>query len=256
MIFYFTGTGNSLYVAQKLHENEEGELIDMADALSKNQFEYKIKGDEKIGFVFPVYFYGLPTIVSEFIGQLAIESDSKHFIYSVITYAGSIGNADKMLEKLLKKVNLHLNSSFSIIMPNNYNIMSDLPDKEKQNKVLQNAEKEIEKVGKLLRANKKGNFAHHGYFPVFTPIAYSLYGIFRKTKKFYATDACTSCGICEEICPSKTIQLTSGKPEWINEKCSHCSGCINRCPAEAIQYGNSTKKRGRYVNPNVKFSNM
>jgi ferredoxin len=254
MIFYFSGTGNSLYVAQKLHESEEGELINMADAVNKKRFKYEVKEDEKIGFVFPVYFYGLPTLVSEFIQQLTIEGDTNPFVYTVITCGGTIGNADKMLGKQLKGRNLQLNSDFSIKMPSNYVIMHDVPDKEKQNLVLHDAEKQIEEIVELLKVNKEGNFNSHRGLSILTPLAYRLYGIFRKTKKFHATEACTSCGLCAEICPSKTIQLTSGKPEWIKEKCSHCTACINRCPSKAIQYGNSTKKRGRYVNPNVKFS--
>lgn len=255
MIFYFSGTGNSLYAAQKLHESGEGELIDMAGALNEKHFKYKVPEGEKVGIVFPVYFYGLPTIVDEFMDKLTIESDGSPFIYTVITCGGSIGHADKMIADKLKQKNLQLNSAFSIKMPSNYVIMYDTPNKEKQDLTLREAEKQIEKIVGFLEVNKKGNFvSNRSYFALLSPIAYKLYGTYRKTKKFYATDACTSCGLCEEICPSKTIHLSSGKPEWINEKCSHCSACINRCPTQAIQYGNATEKRGRYVNPNVKFS--
>jgi ferredoxin len=201
-----------------------------------------------------VYFYGLPTVVSEFIDQLNVKCDWDPFIYTVITCAGSIGNADKTLGKLLEKKNLTLNSSFTVTMPNNYNIMSDLPDEQKQSIILQNAENEIGEIIKALKVNTKGNFAKHGYFSLFTPIVYHLYGIYRKTQKFYATPDCNNCGLCEQMCPSEVIQIKNGTPEWVKEKCSHCSGCINRCPTQAIQYGNSTIKRRRYVNPNVIFS--
>lgn len=254
MIFYFSGTGNSLYVAQKLYKDDGIELVDIAKATQEKRFEYKVKDYEKIGIIFPVYFYGLPTVVTEFVDNLTIKSSSKPFIYTVITCAGSIGNADKMLGKFLEKKNLELNSSFSVTMPNNYNIMSNLPDEEKQNLVLQNAEEKIESITKRLKANTKGNFAKHGYFSMFTPIVYPIYGLYRNTKKFYATGDCNNCGSCEEICPSEVIQIKNGTPIWIEEKCSHCSACINRCPTGAIQYGNSTIKRRLYVNPNVKFS--
>ena len=162
-----------------------------------------MKDDEKIGIVFPVYFYGLPTVVAEFIDKLTIESSLDTFIYTVITCAGSIGNADKTLEKLLGKKNLELKSSFSVTMPNNYNIMSDLPDKEQQNLILQNAEKEIEKIAKLIKTNTTGNFAKHGHFSIFTPIVYRIYGIYRSTKNFYTTQNCNNCGSCASMCPQK-----------------------------------------------------
>ncbi|MGI5933052.1 MAG: 4Fe-4S dicluster domain-containing protein, partial [Eubacterium sp.] len=33
--------------------------------------------------------------------------------------------------------------------------------------------------------------------------------------------------------------------------CTKCSACINRCPVQAIQYGKRTKKRPRYVHPDM-----
>lgn len=184
MIFYFSGTGNSLYVAQKLSRNDNTELVDIAKALREKNFEYEVKDDEKIGFVFPVYFYGLPSLVSEFVDQLIIKCNSKSLIYSVITCGGSIGNADKMLKKLLKKKKLELSSSFSVQMPSNYTMMYDVPTKEKQTLVLQEAEKKIEKIVKLLEANKKGNFAFHGYLFPLAPILYPIYGIYQKQVNF------------------------------------------------------------------------
>ncbi len=251
MIFYFSGTGNSLYIAKKLQESEKCELINISDAINEKNFKYVSRNSEKIGFVFPVYFYGLPTVLSEFISQLEIKSDVKPFIYTVITCGGSIGNADKMLAEQLKQRNLQLNSAFSIKMPSNYVMMHDIPDKEKQSLTLYDAEKEIERIVGVLEVNDKGDFVSDRGLAILTPVAYRLYGMFRKTKKFYVTDDCTNCGLCEKMCPSHAIQLTSGKPEWIKEKCSHCTACINHCTAKAIQYGDSTKKRGRYVNPNV-----
>ena len=254
MIFYFSGTGNSFYVAERLHESENRELINIADAVNEKQFKYSVADGEKVGIVFPVYFWGLPTIVSEFISHLTIENPGKPFIYTVITCGSAIGNAGKMLSKLLKERGLQLDSVFSVKMPDNYVMMFTLADEKKQNLTLQSAEKEIKKIAEHLKANEKNDFSNRGHFAPLTPLAYKLYGIYRKTKKFYATDKCTNCGLCEKICPSKAIEMTSKKPEWVKEKCSHCTACINRCPTKAIQYGNSTEKRERYTNPNVNFT--
>ena len=56
MIFYFTGTGNSLYAAQKLADGGE-EIVSIVEALRSKTFHYTLKEGEKLGFVFPVYFY-------------------------------------------------------------------------------------------------------------------------------------------------------------------------------------------------------
>jgi len=254
MIFYFTGTGNSLYVAKKIQEVEGGELIDMVKSLNEKNFNYKIENDEKIGFIFPVYFWGLPTIVSEFMNQLNLKTEKNPFIYTAITCGGHIGNADKDLAKILKSKNLKLNSSYSIKMPSNYIMWSDIANKETIKSIFITTEKEIEKLIKGIKQMKEGYFGEHGSLAIISPIPYRIYGIYRGTKKFYVTEKCTSCGQCEKICPSKAIQIQKGIPEWIKRKCSHCTACINRCPSKAIEYGNSTKKRERYVNPYVKFS--
>ena len=259
MIFYFTGTGNSLYVGEKIQENGE-KLINMADALNKKKFNYKLEKGEKMGFMFPVYFWGLPTIVAEFVKKLKLETGELEtsedpFIYTVITCGSFSRNADKDLEKLLKLKNLELNSSYSIKMPSNHIIMYNTPNKEEVNSSLELVENQIEKVIEDLKNNKRGSFANHGSFTIFSFFVYKLYGVFRKTSKFYVTEKCTNCGQCEKICSSQAIHIKEGTPKWIEKKCSHCTACINRCPSKAIEYGNSTKKRNRYVNPNVKFDN-
>ncbi|MCL2156639.1 MAG: EFR1 family ferrodoxin [Methanobrevibacter sp.] len=254
MIFYFTGTGNSLFVASKIHEVEDGKLIDMALGLNEKNFEYKIEKGEKIGIVFPVYYWGLPTIVSEFMNKLKLEVDETPFIYTVITCAGKARNADKYLAKILESKNLELNSSYSVKMPSNYIILHDTPAKEEINSSLAIAEEEIEKLIEEIKNNKKGFFADHGAVSFLSFFMQKLYEVFRRTKKFYVTEECTNCGLCENTCPSRVIHIRNGKPEWMGKKCSHCSRCINCCPSRAIEYGNSTKKRKRYINPQIKFS--
>jgi len=264
MIFYFTGTGNSLYVAKKIQESEGGELIDMGIALNEKKFHYKIEKGEKIGLVFPVYFMGLPPIVAEFVKQLNLETNETPFIYTVITCAVLVGNADKDLTKLFESKNLQLNSSYSVKMPDNYvmvfeNIIATMIAGHYYgkdiNSALDTAEKQIEELIESVKKEEKGYFAKQGFAPIptFSSLYYGFYGIIRNTKKFYATEKCTNCGQCERVCPSKVIQMKDGKPVWIKEKCSHCTACINRCPSQGIEYGKSTKKRERYLNPYIKF---
>ena len=54
MIFYFTGTGNSLWVAKALSEALGETLISIADELHKKEvgLVYPVRPDEKILFVY------------------------------------------------------------------------------------------------------------------------------------------------------------------------------------------------------------
>ena len=254
MIFYFTGTGNSLFVALKIQKADGGELIDMGKALKEKNFDYTLEKGEKVGFVFPVYFYGLPTITAEFIDKLNLKTDETPFIYTVITCGATIGGADKMLAKLLKSKNLKLNSSYSVKMPSNYIIMYDIANYEDTNSAIEMSKEPIEKLIEGIKKTEEGYFADHGPMALFTPISYKIYDVYRKTKKFHVNEKCTNCGQCEKICPSQVIKIDNEKPEWTEEKCSHCTACINRCPSKAIEYGDSTINRERYSNPYIEFN--
>ena len=151
MIFYFSVTGNSLYVAQKIYENQGEELINISNAMNEMRFSYKLKSDEKVGFIFPVYFYGISKIISEFVENLEIKSNIKPFIYLVLTCGSTIGNADKMFEKLLANRNYNINSTFSITMPNNYILWYGVPSKEKQLAIFKDTKVQIEEIIKRIK---------------------------------------------------------------------------------------------------------
>jgi ferredoxin len=74
--------------------------------------------------------------------------------------------------------------------------------------------------------------------------------VMESDNKFYVDENCTSCGICEQVCPVNNIKIIEGKPEWLHQ-CQQCLACINYCPEEAIQYGNKTLTTGRYYHPEV-----
>lgn len=65
MIFYFSGTGNSAWVARQLAEGQNEELLSIAMEIDRNK-AYKLKEGEKVGFVFPVYAWAVPAIVLRF----------------------------------------------------------------------------------------------------------------------------------------------------------------------------------------------
>ena len=67
MIFYFSGTGNSRWVAERLGELLEEAVCSIADILAKkNSF---VAEENTIGIVFPVYSWGPPAVVLRFIAE-------------------------------------------------------------------------------------------------------------------------------------------------------------------------------------------
>lgn len=251
MIFYFSGTGNSLYIAKTIAEAQGEQLISIADEMDKKNvgLEYKMREKEILGFVYPVYAWGPPKMVLDFIANMKV-SGEKPYIFSVCTCGDEEGKTTKILEKALAKKGMFLDSAYSIPMPNNYIIGYDVDPKDIEKEKLQKAEMKLEEINSVLNERQSGvRDIIEGKLPSLkATVVNPLFNRFAMdTKPFHATDACTSCGLCERVCLVHTIKVQE-KPVW-GKDCTQCLACINRCPVHAIQYGKGTIHKGRYSHP-------
>jgi NAD-dependent dihydropyrimidine dehydrogenase PreA subunit/flavodoxin len=253
MIFYFSGTGNSKHAAKEIAKVQGEEIVDIAQEMQRglDELSYELKENEKLGFVFPVHAWGPPDILIRFIKKIKIIG-SKPYIFSVVTCGEEEGRTSKILEKQLLASGLSLDSSFSIVMPNNYILGYDIDSQELQKKKLSNTIQKIDHINEILSNSEKGiTNTIPGRFP---SIKSSIINpMFKKslnvTKSYYALDTCTKCGLCVDICPVGSISLDD-KPAW-QDSCIKCFGCINRCPVQAIQFGKGTEKKRRYFHPDL-----
>ncbi len=253
MIFYFSGTGNSLYIARTMADCHSQTLVSIAGAINSGAeaYKYTLEDGEIIGFVFPVYAWGPPGIVLEFIQKLKLNRYQGNYLFSVVTCGENVGNVMNVLAAGLEQQGYKLHSGFSVRMPNNYILLGDVDKKELEKQKLAEAEKTLEQVNHTVDRKQEGLFElEKGCFPwLLTGVFYPL---FHKrsidTGKFHADDRCNSCGTCEAACNCQNIKV-QGKPRWGN-RCVQCLACIHHCPTRAIQYGKMTRKKGRYINPN------
>ena len=246
MIFYFTGTGNSLYAARKLADEGEN-IVSIVDALRSKTFHYTLKEGEKLGFVFPVYFYTVSDPVLDFVRKLTVENAG--FVYAVIPCGASIGAAGGFLKSELKKRGLELQRVDALVVPDGALIFYDIDSPEKMEQQLEAAAKELASIKQAIDRSEGSNITGS---PVMGRVNLAVYHGCMSTKAFYANEKCIGCGKCASICPAGVIEMVSGRPAWTKSKCLKCCGCINRCPVSAIQYGKKTASRGRYVNPVLK----
>ncbi|TKJ19222.1 MAG: 4Fe-4S ferredoxin [Promethearchaeota archaeon Loki_b31] len=244
-IYYFSGTGNSLKIARDIAEKlEECELVPIAKVWQQDQLA---STSEKVGFIFPLYYFGLPKIVYDFINN--IELAKSNYFFAVITRAGDVDGAPlQQLDNILETKTKTLNAGFFIRMPNNFIIGYKTDSEAVQKEFFENAINQVEKITNILKENGES-------FQNKTIISERMNKKFRdkvyaSDKSFYANENCTNCGICESVCPVNNIVLTEGLPQW-QHKCQQCLACINFCPEKAIQFGTKSLETGRYHHPEI-----
>ena len=245
MIFYFSGTGNSLWVARQLAEELQECLVPMAE-YSGDVLE--LKPGEKVGFVFPVYAWAPPVLVLDFIRK--VKMDKPAYLYFVCTCGDDTGKTAEVFEKSLKKRGWRCDAGYSVTMPNTYVSLPgfDVDGKELEGYKVKNAKARVAFIaGEIKNSLKMDKYnCHEGAVPFLKTYAIRpLFNAFLMSPKpFHATDACVSCGLCEKRCPVHNIKV-EGKPQW-GADCTMCLACYHACPHHAIHYGGKTLSKGQY----------
>lgn len=247
MILYFSGTGNSEFVAKRIAGETGDEMINLFEKIRTGDYS-RIKSRTPFVFVVPTYAWQIPHIVRDWISHTKFGGNRK--AYFVMTCGDSIGNAGEYIEKLCVKKGFHYMGCAKVVMPENYIAMFNAPEKEKAIKII---EKALPSVDAVIEVIKKDAPIPEKKITAVGKLSTSLvnrifYPVFVHAKKFYTTDACVSCGKCEKVCPMNNIEMVDGRPVW-EDNCTHCMACICGCPEAAIEYGKKSKGKPRYQCP-------
>ena len=252
-ICYWTGTGNSLWVAQTLAQQLGGaELISIVDwKQGKKAIDSKV-----FGLVFPVHIWGVPRLTLEFIKELKVLQPA--YVFSIAVNAGQVANTLVQLKRVLKKEGLNLSMGFEVTMPSNYIPWGGPGSKEKQYQRFESAKKKISEIAVAIRGKKempveKGPLWQRVLFSLFYKMSFRQ--IPKMDRKFWVDKKCNQCKICSKVCPAGNIILQEGKPTW-NQRCEQCFACLQWCPQQAIQYGKKTPRYERYHHPEVKLNDV
>ncbi len=252
-IYYFSGTGNSLNVAQNLSKKfEHSEIISIPHVINKTN---NITG-EIIGIVCPIYFHNMPSIIRDFVKKI------KEVKYLFIVYAGAgdLGLCVKRTKKFFIAQNINLSSLFSIPMPDNSTL--HVKSEEKQKEMFNNVEKKTDDIVKIVNGKRE-------YFDRNTSSLYETFidpGIMAKfvyrdinklDKDFITDEKCIGCSTCREVCPVDNITMKDNKPVWkLNNRCQACLACYNWCQNGSIKHVSVNPKIERYHNPNIKVKDI
>lgn len=252
MIFYFTGTGNSAYIASFLATQTQESLLSIFDAWKKHQWTYTLRPDERLGFVFPVYAWGPPALLMECIRKLTILGNEHPYCYLVCTCGDDCGCTHHIFQKALYEKGWDLASGFSVTMPNTYVCLPgfDIDDPQTIQQKLKALPQRLTGIVHTLLKREHGFDVYPGKFPRMK--SYVLRPLFNRflvtDRPFHTNKACNGCSLCERICPMGNIQVIQGTPHWKGQ-CTGCLRCYHKCPHHAIEFGKQTQKKGQYSGP-------
>ena len=247
MIFYYSGCGNSRFIAKSIADSLGETLIFIPEAQREGRFEYTLADDEMIGFVYPIYSWRPPHLVEEFVNDLKINGKPS-YVWTAVTCGDNVGETENIFRKELKDKGLDLQAAFCFRMPNTYvNFMGMSVDKpEVAEDKIAKAKEKLPKVIEMIAAKKPFSDMIKGGLPRFkSNVIGSGFYKWASDKPFFSTDECISCGMCVKVCPMQNITLENGRPVW-HGNCNTCDACYHHCPKHAIQYGKTTRGKGQY----------
>lgn len=243
-LYYFSGTGNTLYLAQRLaDEIGNCELVSISSAMKQKTI---VDAAERVGIIFPVYCFGTPIIIKEFLNKLQVQSGS--YLFGCSSYGGLLAGAMRIFQKEAIAAGHTLRAGFAVQMPGNAIMVYDRVADKKQKKMFDTFEKRIPEIAGKIK-EKAPHKMEQFPFP-FNLLLSALHNPFMKSlpqsaKQFHTTESCKLCGQCEKVCPVGNIEIIDKKVLW-GEKCEQCMACIQWCANEAIQFADKTANRSRY----------
>ncbi|MDR0293187.1 MAG: EFR1 family ferrodoxin [Oscillospiraceae bacterium] len=240
-IFCFSSTGNSLYTANEIAKKIGADVLPMKNKPAACE-------DDVIGFVFPVYFWGLPRMVERFISAMQI-TNKDAYVFAVITCGGPVPGIFGPLKKILRRKNIRLRYGERLISVTNY--LPEYTPKDSE-ALRQNIKAQIHRIaGAIIRRDENRIPA----LPLVNRLISKLCPDANSDRYFSVATTCKSCATCQKACPAGNIEMSAGSPVFLH-KCEHCLACLHHCPARAIDWKDKTQGKKRYRNAYVSLDEL
>lgn len=148
MIFWFSGTGNSKYAAQRMAEALNEPLLCMNDRIKAHDTA-TVKTGERLVIVTPTYAWRIPRLVRDWLLQTELRGAKQAWF--VMTCGGEIGSADRYNRELCRVKGLSCMGTAQIVMPENYIAMFGVPQADEARRIVTKAEPDIDRAIAALR---------------------------------------------------------------------------------------------------------
>ena len=235
-IYCYSATGNSLVLARAIARALEDTDIRLISRYRKIKTTPRC---ERVGIIFPVYAWGPPRTVEEFVRNL----DLRHVRYNfaIASCGGTAAGTLLRLRKAMRKNGGELHAGFIAKSPGylagsgHNSLIATVrclsgkpypPIEERLPEIIEwiRNEKRIRPERSALPGAILGNFFHTKAKEQFP----------RLDANHEVGESCKSCGTCTRVCPRGNVTLMGGRPGWHHD-CDFCGACATWCPNNAIR---------------------
>jgi len=261
-IYFFSGTGNTLFLVKELKQRiPDAVLIPIAALRYDSEV---VPRSKKIGLCFPNHGGQIPAAMKLFLRKLKLKGDE--YLFALVSSGGTGCNAFETINKTVGKKNLRLSGEFLINVPS-FNPKTDDASAFPTDRQLEKFKKELpEKLDRISEAVKQSKRVAYSDAPQYRLpfiiekfLAPLVLGIVADSPSFlkdyfYVEPHCTGCGICETACQTGRVSILNRQPNW-NERipCYCCHACLAFCPCGAIQVKAKLKWAGSKTKENPRF---
>lgn len=283
MVFYFSGTGNTLSLARQISRNLEADLVCISNVVKADRYHINA---EKAVIVFPSYLAsltGLPLVVERFIRMIDNINDVAFFAVCNCGGYESVNALPSLhkLRQIFQACGGMLYAEFSLRMPMN-NLDYDhipIPINRDHDEIIRKSKLKIDRICSYIINNQKTRYK--GIKALLLVIMKPLFTIMRPTiikdlqarahepadrglldyelipltdNSIVVDEKCTGCGICARVCPVDNIVIAEKKPEF-QHRCEICFACDEWCPTRAIHHWGRAPGV-KYRNPEMNLKDM
>lgn len=239
ILLYFSGTGNTKFIANKIVEefmkngcDIEVHSIEEKLCIKNFSYDYLVLG-------FPKYFEYIPQNFMEYIDDNLYTSDKE--IKTMIFSTGRDKNKMHFdeLEKVLLEKNFKVIVTKNFKMPNSFIISKNYKNinSEGLDIIYKNSLNEIkDTVTNFLIENYSKEEINNFKATIMKRLyKFKTKDLYKNSYKFSVGSSCDKCNLCVKVCPTRNIEHIGDYIKF-RDNCIMCCRCISCCPKNAILY--------------------